>query len=97
MTPQEVPALLPEALTTVEDRKFYTHHGVDPTGIARALWQNVRAGQIEQGGSTLTQQLVKSYFLDPRRTLSRKVRRSHHGGLARYALQQGGSHERVHQ
>jgi penicillin-binding protein 1B len=74
VTPQEVPALLPQALTTVEDRKFYTHHGVDPTAIARALWQNVRAGQIEQGGSTLTQQLVKSYFLDPRRTLSRKVR-----------------------
>ena len=74
VTPQDVPALLPEALTTVEDRKFYTHHGIDPSGIARALWQNVRAGQIEQGGSTLTQQLVKSYFLDPRRTLSRKVR-----------------------
>jgi penicillin-binding protein 1B len=74
VTPQEVPALLPQALTTVEDRKFYTHHGVDPTAIARALWQNVRAGQIEQGGSTLTQQLVKSYFLDPRRTLGRKVR-----------------------
>jgi penicillin-binding protein 1B len=74
VTPQEVPALLPEALTTVEDRKFYSHHGVDPTAIMRALWQNVRAGQIEQGGSTLTQQLVKSYFLDPRRTLGRKVR-----------------------
>jgi penicillin-binding protein 1B len=74
VTPQEVPTLLPQALTTVEDRKFYTHHGVDPTAIARALWQNVRAGQIEQGGSTLTQQLVKSYFLDSRRTLGRKVR-----------------------
>jgi len=74
VTPQEVPALLPQALTTVEDRKFYSHHGVDPTAIMRALWQNVRAGQIEQGGSTLTQQLVKSYFLDPRRTLGRKLR-----------------------
>ncbi|HWW79714.1 MAG TPA: penicillin-binding protein 1B [Steroidobacteraceae bacterium] len=74
VTPQEVPALLPQALTTVEDRKFYTHHGVDPVGIARAMWVNVRAGQMEQGGSTLTQQLVKSYFLDSRRTLGRKVR-----------------------
>jgi penicillin-binding protein 1B len=74
VTPQEVPPLLPKALTAVEDRKFYSHHGVDPTAIMRALWQNVRAGQIEQGGSTLTQQLVKSYFLDPRRTLGRKVR-----------------------
>jgi penicillin-binding protein 1B len=74
VTPQEVPLLLPQALTTVEDRKFYSHHGVDPTAIMRALWQNVRAGQIEQGGSTLTQQLVKSYFLDPRRTMGRKIR-----------------------
>jgi penicillin-binding protein 1B len=74
VTPQEVPALLPQALTTVEDRKFYTHHGVDPVGILRAMWVNVRAGQMEQGGSTLTQQLVKSYFLDSRRTLGRKVR-----------------------
>ncbi|HVW68335.1 MAG TPA: penicillin-binding protein 1B [Steroidobacteraceae bacterium] len=74
VTPQDVPPMLPAALTTVEDRKFYTHHGVDPTAIMRALWENVRAGQIEQGGSTLTQQLVKSYFLDPRRTLTRKIR-----------------------
>jgi penicillin-binding protein 1B len=74
VTPQEVPPLLPEALKAVEDRKFDTHHGVDPTAIARALWVNVRAGQIEQGGSTLTQQLVKSYFLDPRQTIWRKAR-----------------------
>ena len=74
VTPQDVPALLPQALTTVEDRNFYSHHGIDPMGIARALWTDVRAGQFAQGGSTLTQQLVKSYFLDSRRTLSRKVR-----------------------
>jgi len=74
VTPQDVPPLLPRALVAVEDRKFYSHHGVDPTAILRAVWQNVRAGQIEQGGSTLTQQLVKSYFLDSRRKLSRKLR-----------------------
>src|ERR1700733_5511721 len=74
VTPQEVPGLSPQALTTVEDRKFYTHHGIDPVGIARAMWVNMRAGQMEQGGSTLTQQLVKSYFLDSRRTLGRKAR-----------------------
>jgi penicillin-binding protein 1B len=74
VTPQEVPPLLPAALKAVEDRNFDTHHGVDPAGIARALWVNVRAGQIEQGGSTLTQQLVKSYFLDSRRTAGRKLR-----------------------
>ncbi|MBV9911061.1 MAG: penicillin-binding protein 1B [Sinobacteraceae bacterium] len=72
--PAEVPPLLPRALKAVEDRNFDTHHGIDPGGILRALWVDVRAGQIEQGGSTLTQQLVKSYFLDPRQTLSRKLR-----------------------
>jgi penicillin-binding protein 1B len=74
VTPQEVPMLLPAALKAVEDRKFDTHHGIDPEAIARALWVDVRAGQYEQGGSTLTQQLVRSYFLDPRQTMWRKVR-----------------------
>jgi penicillin-binding protein 1B len=72
VAPDEVPPLLPEALKAVEDRKFDSHHGVNPLAILRALFVNVRAGQIEQGGSTLTQQLVKSYFLDSRRTLRRK-------------------------
>ena len=73
VAPDEVPPLLPEALKAVEDRKFDSHHGVNPLAILRALFVNVRAGQIEQGGSTLTQQLVKSYFLDSRRTLRRKA------------------------
>jgi len=73
VAPHEVPPLLPEALKAVEDRAFETHHGVNPLAILRALFVNVRAGQVEQGGSTLTQQLVKSYFLDNRRTLRRKA------------------------
>ena len=73
LTPAEVPPLLPAALKAVEDRKFDTHHGVDPTAIARAIWANVRAGGIAQGGSTLTQQLVRSYFLTTDQTLSRKL------------------------
>ena len=73
VTPDQVPPLLPDALKAVEDRKFDTHHGVNPLAILRALLINVRAGQVEQGGSTLTQQLVKSYFLDSRRTLRRKA------------------------
>jgi penicillin-binding protein 1B len=73
VSPAQVPPLLPEALKAVEDRKFDTHHGVNPLAILRALFVNVRAGQVEQGGSTLTQQLVKSYFLDSRRTLGRKA------------------------
>src|SRR5207248_2155665 len=55
VTPQEVPTLLPAALKAVEDRKFDSHHGVDPIAMLRALWVDVRARQIEQGGSTLTQ------------------------------------------
>jgi penicillin-binding protein 1B len=74
VTPQEVPPLLPAALKAVEDRKFDTHHGIDPMAMLRAAWVNARAGQIEQGGSTLTQQLVRSYFLSTRQTFSRKVR-----------------------
>jgi penicillin-binding protein 1B len=73
VTPEEVPQLLPEALKVVEDRKFDTHHGINLGAIIRAAWVNMRAGQIEQGGSTLTQQLVKSYFLDNRRTFGRKI------------------------
>ncbi|MEZ5531367.1 MAG: penicillin-binding protein 1B [Steroidobacteraceae bacterium] len=73
LTPDDVPPLLPAAIKAVEDRKFDTHHGIDLEAIARALWVNLRAGKVEQGGSTLTQQLVKSYFLDGRRTLGRKL------------------------
>ena len=72
--PQETPPMLPAALKAVEDRKFDSHHGVDPIAIMRAVWINMRAGSIEQGGSTLTQQLVKSYFLNSQRTASRKIR-----------------------
>jgi len=74
LSPDEVPPLLPQALKAVEDRKFDTHHGVAPFAMLRAAWVNMRAGQIEQGGSTLTQQLVRSYFLSSRQTLSRKLR-----------------------
>src|SRR6185437_13235866 len=74
LTPAEVPPLLPLALKAVEDRKFDSHHGVDPVAMLRAAWVNMRARQIEQGGSTLTQQLVRSYFLSSRQTLSRKLR-----------------------
>ena len=74
LTPADVPPLLPRALKAVEDRNFDTHHGVDFVAILRALWADVRAGGIAQGGSTLTQQLVKSYFLDSRQTLGRKLK-----------------------
>jgi penicillin-binding protein 1A len=69
----EVPLALQQALIAVEDRRFYDHLGVDPRGLARAMLANLRAGRIVQGGSTLTQQLAKNLFLNPDRTIRRKV------------------------
>ena len=74
VSPDETPPLLIAALKVVEDRKFDTHIGVDFTAILRAVWVNLRAGRVDQGASTLTQQLVRSYFLDNRQTLSRKLK-----------------------
>ncbi len=69
---EDLPDHLVAALLAVEDRRFYEHVGVDPRGIARALLSNLSRGRTVQGGSTLTQQLVKNFFLTPERTLWRK-------------------------
>ncbi len=69
----QVPPLLIQALIAVEDRNFYEHHGISLRGIARAMMVNVKAGEFVQGGSTLTQQLVKNFFLTRERSLLRKV------------------------
>ena len=69
----EVPPLLIDALIAVEDRDFYEHFGVSIRGIARAMMVNLRAGATVQGGSTLTQQLAKNFFLRPDRQLGRKL------------------------
>ena len=68
-----VPDHLIAAIFAVEDRRFEKHHGIDPVRIAGAMLANLRAGGIRQGGSTLTQQLVKNFFLTPERTYRRKV------------------------
>jgi len=69
----ELPPRLVKTLLAVEDRKFYKHLGIDPKGIARAAYENLMAGQAVQGASTLTQQLVKNFYLTHERTLERKL------------------------
>ena len=70
---KEIPELLRLGLMAVEDRNFTSHHGVSPLGIGRALITNLKAGKTVQGGSTLTQQLVKNLYLDRERTIKRKA------------------------
>jgi len=71
--PDAIPPRLEHAVLAIEDRRFYDHVGIDPLALARAAFANLRAGRIVQGGSTITQQLAKTLFLTPERTLKRKV------------------------
>src|SRR5260370_23331558 len=70
----QIPQPLRDAVIATEDRRFYSHWGVDPIGIARAVVQNYRRGRIVEGGSTITQQLAKVLFLTPDKSLDRKLR-----------------------
>ena len=70
---EQVPPLLVDMLVATEDQSFYEHHGISLRGLARAMVANVKAGGLVQGGSTLTQQLVKNFWLTSERTLSRKL------------------------
>lgn len=69
----QAPALLVAGVQAVEDREFKHHRGVDPVGVLRALWVDLRAGELRQGGSTLTQQLVRGLYLTRQKTLRRKI------------------------
>lgn len=71
---EDLPDHVPQAFMAIEDRRFYSHWGVDPRGLARALWNNLTGSSGTQGGSTITQQLAKLTFLTPERSLIRKAR-----------------------
>src|SRR5882757_7768765 len=70
---KDLPPYLPKAFIAIEDRRFYSHYGIDPVGIARAAVTNVLHRGVSQGGSTLTQQLAKNLFLTQERTMARKL------------------------
>jgi len=70
----QIPKALRDAVLAVEDARFFSHWGVDPMGIARAVYQNFRRGRIVEGGSTITQQLAKVLFLTPDKSLDRKLK-----------------------
>jgi penicillin-binding protein 1A len=70
---RELPAFLPKAFMAIEDRRFYSHYGIDPFGIARAVGANLLHRGVSQGGSTITQQLAKNLFLTQERTMQRKL------------------------
>ncbi|MDX1443083.1 MAG: penicillin-binding protein 1A [Gammaproteobacteria bacterium] len=74
LTLDEVPDALEQAILAAEDDRFYSHPGIDVIGIARAMWMNLKAGEIVGGGSTITQQVAKNFFLSSEQVLSRKIR-----------------------
>lgn len=74
VAPGSLPEHVGAAFVALEDRRFYSHHGYDPRGILRAVFNNIRAGRTVEGGSTITQQLVKNTHLSSERTLSRKLK-----------------------
>src|SRR5690606_1185216 len=70
---EDMSGYIPAAVTAIEDRRFHSHFGIAPIGLARAMAANIAAGRLVQGGSTITQQLAKNLFLKPDRTIERKV------------------------
>ena len=70
---QEMAPALPQAVLAIEDRRFYTHGGIDAFGVIRAAWQNAVEGRVVAGGSTISQQVAKLVFLSPERTVRRKI------------------------
>jgi len=70
---ERIPPMMVQTLLAVEDRRFFSHYGIDPIAVGRALWVNVTRGAVVQGGSTLTQQLAKNLYYSPQRTMRRKL------------------------
>jgi penicillin-binding protein 1A len=91
LTSDQIPQVMRDAVVAIEDERFYQHSGVDFTAILRAVWANITSGDIVQGGSTITQQLIKNAFLTDEETLNRKLREA---ALA-YQLEKQWSKEKI--
>jgi penicillin-binding protein 1A len=87
----QIPKSLRDAIIATEDRRFYSHWGIDPIGVARAIVQNYRRGRIVEGGSTITQQLTKVLFLTPDKSLERKLKEA----LLAFELERRYSKDRI--
>ena len=87
----QMPPYVYQAVVAVEDARFYEHSGIDPWGIARAMVSNIKAGKMVEGGSTLTQQLVKVIYLSPERKLKRKIKEA----IVAYRLDKELSKEKI--
>ena len=74
VTQDQIPPILVDAVVSAEDRGFFKHGGVDPVGVGRALWADLRSSGVQQGGSTITQQYVKNTYLTDERTVTRKIK-----------------------
>ncbi|MCX8033446.1 MAG: PBP1A family penicillin-binding protein [Thermoleophilia bacterium] len=87
----EIPQVMRDAVVAIEDSRFYEHQGVDFWGILRAFWTNIRHGEIVQGGSTITQQLIKNLYVGSERTYTRKLREA----VLAYQLERKWSKEKI--
>jgi penicillin-binding protein 1A len=88
---KRIPVTLTKAVLAIEDRRFYSHEGVDFWGVVRAVLVNIRSGDVKQGGSTVTQQLAKNLFLTPDRTAKRKIQEA----MLAYALERRLSKDQI--
>jgi penicillin-binding protein 1A len=85
----QVPALVEQAFVAAEDRRFYQHDGIDPVGIGRALVRNITRGSVEEGASTITQQLARTVYLSQDRTIMRKIKEAALAGKLERQLSKG--------
>ena len=72
-TLEQMPEIYPKAVIAAEDHRYYRHHGVDALGLIRAIWNNLRFGELREGGSTITQQLAKNLYFSNARSAERKI------------------------